>query len=917
MLTGAQLQNLLADLHISRAGRLLIEEARREGPARTIERRTDTVRTSHFSHVMGDHIVAESRTVELAAILLHEHAAGIREIWPQPFSIDLEIAGPTGGRTRIQHTPDLLLIFESEIVVEEWREEKRLQRLAKKSPHRYRKDEQGLWHDAPAEAYFKDLGITYRLCSADELPRILLANISFLHEYNKADARPVPDEIAVRVQAVIAERKVIPYLQLIYDHHFDADHIWKLISDGALFAELHEQRLDQVDDLLLFRDRATYRAHALLGNDPGTTRPASTLELRVGTRFDFDGRQYEVAMLGTQSVAAKDAKGTVTTLPISVVADLFHAGSIEEQLPSRTVEADFALVPALADSRKLEIALTRLDAIQNPDASGLSRRQIRRYAKRIAGAISRSQQLEMLLPNNLGNRAPRLPEKTVTLAMRAIGEHNKPRRQKTSATFALYVTLCDDAGVKPMSQPSFYRLVKQHEDILAREGRRAAYQKAPIQLTFDYEHPVHGVRPHEVVYIDHTTVNQFLKGRVIPNLGKPYLSIAVDGAVGSTRAMYLSFDAPSANVVLMVLRDYVRRNGRLPKTIVLDNGSEFHSAALKLFCRIFQIDIRWRRRSRPRDSSMVERMLGATEQELISALDGNTIALKDPRMVSSSVHPDNFVKWTLPGLHGAIEHYLFEHHPSRIHPRCGETLRDRENRLIRELGAQPDTMMVRYDATLRLMTAPHSGTRTRKVDRQRGVFVDGMFYWNDKLARARPGERVEVRVEMWCARIVYVHFRDEWLVAQARDGRRLEGRFRHEFEIAKRAENRAKRRLAHADRRSTRVSRDKVKMFIPERWDPRLREQAMEAHYLYESLGMAEVWPEVRSPKAQELDPGADEAPPATVYVATGRSPGVSNAQLTPTLVPQIAADSSPAPASAYTDLVATSSETNKRCGYL
>jgi len=36
--------------------------------------------------------------------------------------------------------------------------------------------------------------------------------------------------------------------------------------------------------------------------------------------------------------------------------------------------------------------------------------------------------------------------------------------------------------------------------------------------------------------------------------------------------MYLSYDAPSANTVLMILRDYARRNGRLPDTIVPDNG---------------------------------------------------------------------------------------------------------------------------------------------------------------------------------------------------------------------------------------------------------------------------------------------------------------------------------------------------------
>ena len=254
---------------------------------------------------------------------------------------------------------------------------------------------------------------------------------------------------------------------------------------------------------------------------------------------------------------------------------------------------------------------------------------------------------------------------------------------------------------------------------------------------------------------------------------------------------------------------------------------------------------------------MVERMLGATEQEVISALDGNTIALKDPRMVSSSVHPENFIKWTLPGFHAAIEHYLFHVHPNRKHPRLGETPRERERRIARELGARRHAMVVRYDAELRLMTAPHSGTPTRQIDRRRGVYVDGMFYWHDKLAQARNKEKAEVRVEMWCARIVYVNFRGEWLIGQARDGGRLDGRFRHEFEIAKRTENRAKRAVAQQDRKSARVSKEKTRLWIPENWDPRLREQAMEAHYLYEKLQMTEVLPQARSDKSQLLDPNA------------------------------------------------------------
>jgi len=94
---------------------------------------------------------------------------------------------------------------------------------------------------------------------------------------------------------------------------------------------------------------------------------------------------------------------------------------------------------------------------------------------------------------------------------------------------------------------------------------------------------------YEVVYIDHTIVNIFIKGTICENLGKPVLTIAVDGALSKVRAFVLWFRSASVDSVLMLLRDYVIRNGCLPRIIVLDNGKEFHSDALKLICSLFKL----------------------------------------------------------------------------------------------------------------------------------------------------------------------------------------------------------------------------------------------------------------------------------------------------------------------------------------
>jgi len=81
--------------------------------------------------------------------------------------------------------------------------------------------------------------------------------------------------------------------------------------------------------------------------------------------------------------------------------------------------------------------------------------------------------------------------------------------------------------------------------------------------------------------MDHTILNLATVGEDASALGKPLFTVATDGHTTQTRAFYLCYEPPSAKVVLMTLRDYVRRNHRLPKILVVDGGKEFRSKELK------------------------------------------------------------------------------------------------------------------------------------------------------------------------------------------------------------------------------------------------------------------------------------------------------------------------------------------------
>jgi putative transposase len=714
------------------------------------------------------------------------------------------------------------------------------------------KDENGQWHYYPVENYLAKLGIDYRLRSADEHPRSFIANIWFLEDYSLETTPAVPDSEATRLLKLLQEAKYLPHLQLVYEHKFSADHVFQMVLDGRVCVDLYETTLSRTDDLIIYSDKVVCQADTLLRRAPSHILPPSAYNLRIGAKFLYDNNPYTVALLGETEVICTNSSGESTRLDLSLVENLFRQELLAANGEQECEKAQ-DLDALLFHQNRLAEGLKRLDAIRNPEGSECSERTLRRYRAAIRGITSPQEQIEALMSCNEGNRGGRLPKEAIQQAELALKKHNKASNPTIFATYNIYVVMCDDAGILPMGKTAFYHWIKTREDVTAREGKRKNYQKTPIPLNYDYEHPVHGVLPHEVAYCDHTILNEFLKGMKLPDLGKPVLTLMVDGACTSTRAMYLSYRPACSESVLMCLRDYVRRHGRLPRVLVLDNGKEFHSEALKLFCSIFNIHIRWRRRSRPRDSTMVERMLGATEQEVISSLDGNSLALKDPRMVSTTHHPDKHIRWTLPALYGSLQHYLFNVHLNRVHPRFGISPSEREKNLRLECGAR-EHVMVRYDTLFKLMTSPHSGKATRAIDRLRGVWVDGQYYWNDLLATAKKAECAEVRVEMWHARVAYICFRGQWLVGQARDGGRLEGRFRSEYEQQMREEKRRCRTAANNDKKSASNSRKRVALWEPEVWDERLREQGTEEYYLYAQLGMTEVLPDAKNAYGTKIE---------------------------------------------------------------
>jgi len=844
MIDETQVEQLLIEHGSSEEAKKMIRLARSGNPI-SCDNRLGTSIISFFSRKMGSkHLELQSRTVAAPAATMYEYDAACLEYWPRPFYIDLTIIDEKGNSiSRQRYIPGFLVIRSDGIYVHDWKDESDLIGKAAKSGQ-YFKDGDGRWHNSAAERYFKSIGLAYELRSTLEFPRTYIENIMFLEDYRSTKCPELPESIKFDLIKLISERGSVPFLELVHDHSFSADHIFTALVKKVVFADLFNQRLHVASDLLIFKNEYIAKAHQLVNSDINPILPLPGFgKIAPGAKLSYDGKEFEVMLVGGGNVLLRGDGGKRLTLRIDDVVKLFTDNEIN--IVNEVNNKNNLTTLAELSHAKIEKALTRWDILTSGCCDKVSRRTIDRWKESMSVAVSTLDKIILLTDNNdkKGNRSKRLPDIVESLAEHAIRTfYNTSEGRTATAAYYLYKQLCEENQVIPMSYPTFTKRVKSRGSMKDREGKRKAYQESHIPLYLDYNIPVHGVYPHEVCYIDHTVMNVATIGPKGTELGKPIFTHAVDGNTTQSRAFFLGYDPPSAKVVLLTLRDYVRRNNRLPKILVVDGGKEFRSNELKLFCRLYEIDIRHRPSGKCRGGSPVERSMGTTESEVIAQMVGNTRIMKNARMVTKSVNPFPKASWTLTALHGALDSYLFDIREERLHPTLGLTPKEYERVRFMETG-QREHNLIRFDQNIMLITCPHTKNKFHKIDLQRGVWADNAYYWNDEFKIAKKNEAVEVRVEPWCANVVYVYFRDHWIAAIHRDLRPYQGRTSREVELAIRTERGLAKVNAAKDRLRDTNSKKMRGICSPDVFDTRIGEQQREMAYLYNRLGMGVAIP--------------------------------------------------------------------------
>lgn len=403
---------------------------------------------------------------------------------------------------------------------------------------------------------------------------------------------------------------------------------------------------------------------------------------------------------------------------------------------------------------------------------GTSERTLRRWRARIRVAETMGSNEVLALAPMLsarGNRTSRLSDEQLALVEQIIQtdwSHSNAISYKSCHNKLLIA--CAAAGVPPPSYPTLIKKIKVREtpqDVRARHGKRMAYQQAEFVDVLCADTPIHGSRPFQYVHIDHTQLDlEVISSRTGKNLGRPWLTIVQCAFTRRILAIYISFDSPSVVSVMMALRDMVRRHGRLPEFLIMDNGADLRAHSVKTFLIVMDVSARFRPAGNPRHSSTVERLFGSLHSQYVHNLAGNTKAMKNVRMTTGKHLPENFAEWTLEATYYGIEYWAFEYYDQQEHPSLGMSPREATHRGLAQSGQRHQRYVAFNQDFLVATCPPVDRTGTRVIDRQRGVKVDERYYWHADFLRT-PGESVPVRFDPWDASSVYALVKGHWVQA--------------------------------------------------------------------------------------------------------------------------------------------------------
>lgn len=799
--------NAYADRHgLTPTARAVVRHIRTSAPSRRVSSSKANVSSRYASVKMGCVIQAESHHNELAAVIGWDYDERTYEFYDQPPQIKLSWKNRNGHRYSYLATPDYFILQEGFVGWVECKTEDWLKAKAAEGSGAYVCDEKGLWHHLPGEAYAAELGMQFKLRSSKENDWTAIRNTEFISDYLDVSA-PIPSPAELQSIAKLFTKKSWIRLKdlLEGEHGVTTDIIFSMIARHELHVQLDRDLLSEPERTKVFRDTAAAKAYQLYIE--GGTRPTipahQSITLEIGAMLLWDCTPHRISNISNERIYLEefdDQSGPQDGLKVLKRPDF--EGLVKQGIitgPTVTADLDWKSLDNIvkhASPLDLELATLRYRNLFPERSDGKSQVFAPRTLRKLRASYRQSEAalgsgFVGLLPktHKRGNRERKIHPDVIAIMDLVIDErYAHSTRRTVTACWGEVRLRCREQGVEPPSEKTFRAQIKRRYSyglLVAREGEKAAYNEEEYQWYLGESPPRHGERPFQYGHIDHTELDmQFVASRKGESLGKAWLSAMIDPYDHDIQAWTIQFEEPSYRSCMAVIRDCLKRHGRLPSTIVVDKGKEFSSTYFEQMLAFFEVSKKTRPSAKPRFGAMIERFFGVTNKQLIHNLIGNNQALQKPRTMSRSHDPRRLAVWDLPAFTDAFENYLDKVYRTTERSGLGMSVNEAIRVAQVHCGARAHKL-IPYNESVGIICLPSTAKGTAKVQAGRGIKINYQYYWTAEFSNiGYRNQEVKVRYDPDDLSAAYAWLGDHWATCRSEFASAFLGRSEKEIATA-------------------------------------------------------------------------------------------------------------------------------------
>ncbi len=605
----------------------------------------------------------------------------------------------------------------------------------------------------------------------------------------ETNGRPNSVDRALEIVATSPFITVQEVMERVQDLTF-AD-VWTMIDRALVYVDLSGAPFTMPDRVEMFPTAEALQAAkigklttvtntftGLIRNQPGVrvliATVAHTIKAVTDTHFEFVTDDGKTVRMTTERFAAAMANNQV---------ECVQQGSHQDVL-YRTVLGHSPAAQKKAAERWAMIADRVEPWFASPGPKGpppgISSRHMRRIEKGYRDSKRRFGigYVGLMPKENLGNRDPKVPAEVLRIFEETIRRYYRSSiKPQASSIYAQFTIDCEAAGLRAFSEKTFYtRLGKldRHDLETIRSGEKVALKFEEPHWQLEYATPVHGDYPWQVGHMDFTPADYICRCPLTGLEIRPMICSLLDAFTRRVLAVHVSFDkGETVRAAFATLRACVRRHGRLPRRLVMDNGSAFKAADMETFCGLYELVKVARPPGLARFGAPLERFFGTTTTELLHQLPGNTQSRRDIRQSTPAVDPAGRDDLMTPAQFVAVlSNYCYEIYDSSPHTTLGMSPRAFEAACVAKHGGRVQAY-VAYSTAFRVATMTSS--RRATVSERSGVRAGNFDYWCEEFtAPGVPGTKVDVKIDDWDLSIAYAWVRDRWVACQCHRARDLQ-----------------------------------------------------------------------------------------------------------------------------------------------